>query len=366
MKLCFFGAYDPDYPRNLIIRKGLKANGVEVFQCGLPPKYKFWLRYPLLFFRSWRCLKHCDILFVPEFGQKDMPLARFLSFLAKKRVVFDPLAARFETKIMDWKRKPPDSWQARWNLKIDSLAFKRADLVLSDTQAHKDYYCRRYRLDAEKVEVLPVGFDSERFHPSPTEEAREETFAVLFFGSFLPLHGVVTIIQAAKIIADEDSSIQFHLIGRGQTLPEAKALTASLSLPNVRFEGWLPQSALPSKLAAADICLGIFGEGEKTQRVIPHKVFQALGMRKPVITLRTPAVEEIFTHKEHIFLCSKPDPSELAQAILGLKRDSRLREEIAQRGYLLVSRHFSPEAIGRLLIGILERHFNLSSEEVSS
>jgi len=365
MKLCFFGAYDPDYPRNSIIRKGLKANGIEVLECGLPPKFKFWLRYPLLFFRFWRDFKGCDLLFVPEFGQKDMPLARFLGSLTGKRIVFDPLAARFETKIMDWRRKPPDSWQARWNFKIDAWALKHGDLVLADTQVHKEYYCHQYSLNAEKVEVLPVGFDSELFHPAPEEKATEDAFTALFFGSFLPLHGVKTIIRAAKIVAEEDPSLRFLFIGSGQTQPEAKALASSLSLANVRFEGWLPLSTLRSKIATADICLGVFGEGEKTQRVIPHKVFQAMGMKKPVITLRTPAAEEVFTHRKNIFLCSQPDSFELAQAILELKRDSCLRKEIAQEGHLLVSQHFSPEAIGRLLIGILERHFNLLSEEAA-
>ncbi len=88
-----------------------------------------------------------------------------------------------------------------------------------------------------------------------------------------------------------------------------------------------------------------------------------MAMKKPVITLHTPAVKEIFTHRENIYLCSEPDPSELARAILELKRDSGLKERIAQKGYLLVSQDFSPVAIGRLLARILERHFNLSSRE---
>ena len=119
MRLCFFGAYNHEYPRNTVIKKGLRLNGVEVSECWLPPKYKFWLRYPLLaskYLSSWA--KH-DSLFVPEFCQKDVPLAKILSLFYSKKVVFDPLAGRFETKIMDWKRKPLDSWQARLNFKID-------------------------------------------------------------------------------------------------------------------------------------------------------------------------------------------------------------------------------------------------------
>lgn len=363
MKVCFLGGYDPYYPRNAVIRKALRANGVAISECWLLPKYKVWLRYPILLFRSKGCLSSHDFFFVPEFCQKDVPLAKFLSFLARNKVVFDPLASRFETKILDWKRKPPHSWQARWNFRIDTWAFRLSDLVLADTEAHKSYYCQNYGLAPGKVEVLPLGYDSDLFQRVLQDvPSQGQKFVVLFFGSFLPLHGVKTIIHSAKILSQEHPSILFKVIGSGQTWPEAQALTSQWGLDNVHFESWLPQEVLPQRIATADICLGIFGEGEKAQRVIPHKIFQAMAMGKPVITLRTPAVEEVFSHKETIFLCSSPQPSELTQAILELKKDSALRSRIAEGGYHLVSRKFSPEAIGRILLNILETHFHIPSE----
>jgi len=283
-------------------------------------------------------------------------LAKILSLFSSKKVVFDPLAGRFETKIIDWERKPLDSWQARLNFKIDYWAFRLADLILADTQAHKDYFCQRYGLPSNKVEVLPVGFDDELFRPSAAAE-KENRFTVLFFGSFLPLHGVDCILEAANIISSREPSIQFRLIGSGQTLLLAENLASKLGLRNVIFEDWLPLSELPQKIASSDICLGIFGRTEKARRVVPHKIFQAMGMKKPVITSRTPAVEEFFSHRENIFLIQESSSDLLAQAILELKRDEDLREGIAERGYELVNEKFSPEAIGRTLIKILEKNF---------
>ena len=363
MKVCFLGSYDPRYPRNTVIKKGLKARGIAVSECWLPPGYKLWMRYPLLFLRSWPFFSGHDFFFVPEFCQKDVPLAKFLSIFAGNKVVFDPLSSRFETKILDWKRKPPHSWQARWNFSIDSWAFRLSDLVLADTCAHKEYYCQEYRLSDDKVEVLPVGYDSDLFQRvSDENRQRGEKFEVLFFGSFLPLHGVKTIVHSARILSREDSSIFIKLIGSGQTRPEALALASQWSLDNIYFEGWLPQESLPQQIAQADVCLGIFGKGEKVMRVVPHKIFQAMAMGKAVVTLRTPAVEEFFHHREDILLCSSSHPSEVAKAVLELKKDPELRRRIAEGGYDLVSQKFSPEAIGNMLIDILERRFHLSSK----
>jgi glycosyltransferase involved in cell wall biosynthesis len=356
MRLCFFGAYDPSYPRNTVIKKGLRLNGVEVSECWLPPRYKFWLRYPLLASRYLGSYTGHDVFFVPEFCQKDVPLAKVLSLFSSKKAVFDPLAGRFETKIIDWKRKPINSWQARLNFKIDYWAFMLSDLILADTQAHKDYYSLKYGLPSNKIEVLPVGFDDELFRPIAAAE-KEDRFTVLFFGSFLPLHGVDCILEAAKIVFSEEPSIQFRLLGSGQTLPLAKSLASRLGLSNVIFEDWLPQSGLPHRIASSDICLGIFGRTEKAERVVPHKIFQSMGMRKPVVTARTPAVEEFFSHRENIFLIQESRPDLLAQAVIELKRDKDLREAIAEKGYKLVSQEFSPEAIGRTLIKILEKNF---------
>ena len=356
MRLSFFGAYDPGYPRNVVIKKGLRLNGMEVYDCGLWPSHKFWMRYPLLLYRFIRACSKRSFIFVPEFCQKDVPLAKFLSLLTSRKVIFDPLASRFETKISDWKRKPPDSWQARWNFTIDSWAFELSDLILADTGAHKEYYCEKYGLPRDKVDVLPVGYDDELYRPVSTAK-KEDRYTVLFYGSFLPLHGADAVVEAAKIVSKEDASIEFKMVGSGQTLPRARALAAELSLRNIRFESWMPQAEIPQRIAFADICLGIFGRTEKAGRVVPHKIYQSMGMKKAVITAQTPAVEEFFSHRENILLVPEPYPENLAQAVLELRRDKNLREEIAERGHQLVRQKYSPSAIGRSLIQIIQKKF---------
>ncbi len=358
MRLCFFGAGDPSYPRQAVIKKGLSLNGVEVSQCWIAQKYKFWSRYPLLFFRWLRFCRKIDFFLVPEFCQKDVPLAKILSTLISKKIIFDPLASRYETKISDWKRKPAHSLSAWWNFEIDRWAFKLADLVLADTHAHKNYYCQKYKLSPNKVEVLPVGFDDSLYKPfSSQPQEKRDRFTVLFYGSFLPLHGVEVIIQAADIVFKEDRFLKFKLVGSGQTLNKIRTLSSRLGLRNVYFEGWLPQEELVQRIDSADICLGIFGETEKARRVVPHKIFQSMAMKKAVITSRTPAVEEFFTHRENIFLLPEPRPELLAKAILELKKDKLLREKIALEGYELVRQKFSPQAIGRVFLEIIRRNF---------
>jgi glycosyltransferase involved in cell wall biosynthesis len=363
MRFTFFGGYDPDYPRNAVIRKGLGKNGAAVAECRVWPRKKFWARYPLL---AARFRRSTDILFVPEFCQKDVPLAAFLARLWKKKVVFDPLVSRFETKIVDWGWKPAGSPAARWNHRIDRTAFSKADLVLADTSAHKEYYCAEYGLDPAKVEVLPIGYDDELYRPAEASSApasaspSDATFEVLFYGSFIPLHGAEVIAEAARIVASADPAIRFTLIGGGRTLGKTKE--AAAGLPNVAFIERMPGPDLRARIAAADVCLGIFGRTEKARRVVPNKIFQSMGMGKPVITVRTPAIEEFFRDGLEIRLCGEPPAETLAAAILEIRRDPALRDRIARAGWELVREKYSAAAIGRRLLDIAENRFGAGAE----
>ncbi len=364
MNWLFLGGYDPAYPRTAVIRKGLGAHGDGVIEYAADPSFKAWLRYPLLLARiaagsvSRFPLRRADAVYVPSFCQKDVPLARFLAALIARPVVFDPLAPRHETKILDRGRRPADSLTARWNWWIDALAFRLADIVLADTAAHAAYYKSAYGVPARKLVVVPVGYDDALFDPDSgaTAAARASArspsgaaFTVLFFGSFLPLHGVTAVVEAAREVLRRDPAVRFRFVGSGDTWARARALASDLGASNCVFEPWVPLGALPTLIASADVALGIFGRTDKARRVVPHKIFQSLGMRRPVITARTPAVEEFFAHGEDIWLCDEPYAGTLADAVLRLKADAAFRERLAAGGFRTVKERFTPAAVAAAL-----------------
>jgi glycosyltransferase involved in cell wall biosynthesis len=167
------------------------------------------------------------------------------------------------------------------------------------------------------------------------------------------LHGIGYILEAAKQL-EEQTDIRFEFIGSGQTYHQMRTLSEELGLKNTQFFGSIPPDKVPSFMTEADSCLGIFGDTEKTQRVIPNKVYEALGMRKPVITCNSPAIREVFCDKRHLLLCKHADAHSLAQAILHLKHDDELRMNIAEHGYKSVKEHFTPAAIGKHFAALIE------------
>ena len=157
-------------------------------------------------------------------------------------------------------------------------------------------------------------------------------FKVGFWGTYIPLHGIDYIIKAANLLKEE-RRITFSLLGRGQTYEKIIELAKSLNLENIEFLNMVPLHELPLFISGCDIGLGIFGKREKSSCVIPNKIFEAIQMKIPIITSNTPAINELFTHRENIFLCQRANPKSLSDGILELVNNQDLRFKIADNAY---------------------------------
>ncbi len=349
--LLFFGAYDPGYPRNLIIRKGWLKSGFTLSECRVGVKRKVHTRYPALLFRYMKSRRLGRILFVPDFRHKDVPLAWALARLTGKKVIFDPLVSRYETKVLDRGDAGEDSVQAWHNRNLDRISFNLPDLVLADTAAHAAFYHESLGVDRERIGVVPVGFDEETFRPVP-QRREDGTLALLFYGSFLPLHGVTTIVEAASALVDRP--IRFRIVGEGQTHAEARRLAEIRRLEKVHFLPPVPYAELHRLIAESDVVLGIFGTTRKASMVVPNKVYQALAVGRPVVTAGTPAIGEFFDAGEHLMTVPPGDAEALAAAIRALESDRGLRFHLADTGGSYVRSTFDSASIAGRLHDIIE------------
>jgi glycosyltransferase involved in cell wall biosynthesis len=349
--VCIFGGYARGYARNEVIQKGLAKLGIPVRSCYVSHKVRVPFRYFALVYKYFRAPRDFSIIYVPEFRHKDVPAAWLLGKLTRKRVVFDPLVSRYDTRVHDRGDARDRSFQAWHNKNIDRLSMALSDIVLADTQAHAEYFDRELAIDPGKIRLLPVGFDEDIFHPAvapappePPTGAGPPVFEVLFYGTYLPLHGIQTILEAAGRLRSHPD-IRFELIGGGQTHPEAAAYVEQEQLSNVRFSGRLPIEDLARAIAGADVCLGIFGRTRKALRVVPNKVYQCLAMGKVVITARSDAIQEHFREGEHICLVPPGDGGALAEKILYIQQHPEEHAAIARRAAEHLKRNYSSERI---------------------
>ena len=334
--ICYFGSYDPEYARNRIIKKGLKANGFQVYECnsqGIVFR-RYWNLIRLFF----RCVHKIDHIIVGFPGYFDIPLAFVLGKIFGKKVFYDIFTSTYETYVLDRKVVGKISLRAKFYYFVDWLGLRLADFVIVDTLAHGRFYGKTYGLNPKKQILVYVGSDPDYFHP---RKVREET-DVLFYGSYQPLQGAEVIIKVASKLPN----IKFKMIGDGLSRKSTEDLSKKLNLKNVEFVNWLSFKKLAAEIAKAKISLGIFGKSEKANVVIPNKVYDALATKKAVISASTEAITEIInSNPGSIILVDKDNLQKLAQKLKDLLEDSAARRKYAINGYKLYKKIFTPEKV---------------------
>lgn len=371
MRVCYFGTYDPEYPRNRTLVAGLRLAGAEVVTCNAPlwgatPEriarvQGGWKspRFLLCALQSWASLiahhRHVgdyDAMMIGYTGHLDVFLGRPLARRVGAPVALDIMVSLYNSIVYERELAAPGSLKARFVRWVEATACRLADAPFIDTEANARFLEGLHELPAGSIGSLYLGADDEIFYPRPRRG--DERFVVQYVGKYNPVHGVNTIVQAAHRLAGE-TGIHFELVGSGQHETQVRALVAELGLSNVQFHTeWIDLPDLPETFARADVCLGAFGTTAQAERAISHKVFMSLAMGKPVISGDSPAIREILEPGRHALLSPNGDDRALAEAILTLYHDREQCRAMGQAGLALFRARFTRQAIGQQLRTMLE------------
>ena len=282
----------------------------------LRPLARWLLSYPALIWRYLRLPKH-DVVVIGYMGHLDVLVLWPFAKLRGVPVSWDAFLSLYNTIVEDRKIVDPAHPLARILFAWEWTACRAADILVLDTRTHADYFVQKFKLPVYRTTVIFVGAETNAFPLKPKTtrmKAPNEPLNVLFYGQFIPLHGIETIIRAAQ--QTETEPIQWILIGGGQMESKVRDMLQAYPLPKLRWIPWVPYGDLVNWIHRADICLGIFGNSDKAARVIPNKIFQILSSGKPLITRESPAIRELLNPEmPGVFLVPPATPTTLAYAI---------------------------------------------------
>ncbi len=371
LRICYFGTYRAEYARNQILIEGLRRAGMQVVEChaalwqGVEDRVQTasggWMR-PAFWWRvlrtygqllgKYRQVGAYDVLVVGYPGHFDVFLARILASLRGKPLVWDVLNSLYliATERNITARSPLTVRIIRW---IERIACRLPALLILDTERFVEWFREIHGIDPSRFRLVRIGADQRYFSPLEGKpRTTQDPFRVIYYGSYIPNHGVEFIVEAAHLL--EDERVAFEMVGDGPEHAKAWALERKYRLKKLTFIDWLPRPELSEHIANGDLVLGVFGVTMQNMLTNNNKIYEGFAMRKPVVSAHTPALPESLVHGEHLYLCERGDAGSLAEAIRSLQADPDLCQRLAENGYRLFCEEFDLDHIGQEFSRYLE------------
>jgi D-inositol-3-phosphate glycosyltransferase len=240
-------------------------------------------------------------------------------------------------------------------LRIESEAavIAGADRVICATDQERSFIRQLYGADSDKVTVIPLGVDLDRFRPTAKNLAREalglkDERIVLFVGRIEPLKGVDILIDAAALLdSDVDCSV---LIVGGDESSEAQVqklqdLARDRGIGHrVAFVGAVDHEQLPLYYNAADVCV-VPSHYESFGLV----AIEAMASGVPVVASRVGGLTGTVKDGETGYLIPWLCPEPFAERIELLLDNEPLRQSLGEAAREAVGRYRWENVAGAVL-----------------
>lgn len=366
LTVCYFGTYRSEYSRNRIMIKGLRKNGVEVIEChenlwtGIEDRVnavekgilnpKLWKRMFGVYFRllkKFKKLPDFDVLVVGYPGQFDVFFAKLLTLFKRKPIVWDVFMSIYLV-AMERELHKKNSLSVKLLKFIEYIALRIPNKLVIDTKQYANWFNKTYKIPNEKFCLIPTGADDDVFFLEKFEEYKpKDKLTVLYYGTFIPNHGVPFIVEAANLLK-ENSSINFQFIGTGPEYNLCTKLIKKYKLNNIKLYPWMNQEELKRFIIEADVVLGAFGKTPQSLMTIQNKIYESIALGKLVVTGESDAVKDVFANYKELIYCDRDRANDLCNILLNLCANPDLIKEISQNAHLKFINQFSIKHNGKL------------------
>jgi glycosyltransferase involved in cell wall biosynthesis len=215
---------------------------------------------------------------------------------------------------------------------------------------------------AEKISVVPLGFDLDPFlnsHAQQGEFRREmglgdEHKLVGIVGRIFPIKNHALFLESAARIAAQEACARFIIVGDGVLRVAAQRKAHELGIADrVIFTGW--RRDLPCIYADLD-ALVVSSDNEGT----PVSVIEAMASGCPVVATCVGGLPDLITNKKTGFLVQPRDANGIAASVLHLLQNQEMAHEIARNAAVAAQSRF---ALKRLISDMDRFYTNLLEQK---
>jgi len=243
--------------------------------------------------------------------------------------------------------------------RLELFLYRQAALVVAVTDAFKANLVSR-GIPADKIAVIKNGVDLAFFTPRPAppelrrELGLEGKLVASYIGTVGMAHAVEGIVAAAERVRD-NPELAFLIVGDGAQKQAVADLVAAKGLKNVIILPGVDKPRVRDFYALSDINLVTLKKAALFCTVIPSKIFEIMGMGRPILTTVNGECRGIISAAGAGLFVEPEEPEQLAAALLRLAHQPDVLEQWGRQGRQYVEQNFSRDVMARRFWNLLRR-----------
>jgi glycosyltransferase involved in cell wall biosynthesis len=239
---------------------------------------------------------------------------------------------------------------------VARIAYAVSSAITPISPSYVDVIVGKYKVDPEKVHVIPAGVDLRLFHqrqggePGNPESCR---FKVLYIGAFSPAYDFDQVLMAAKLLEGYDA-IEFVIQGAGELSSELKHKVVEMKLDNVEVvDKIVSREEVAGMLSEADVLLLPLSGLSSIEMGISSKLYEYQAACKPILCCSSGQQGRYVSETNSGIVVKPSDYEDLAKGILYLKKNPDVANRLGKSGRQYVENNLSTEKIGGRMYEVL-------------
>jgi glycosyltransferase involved in cell wall biosynthesis len=206
----------------------------------------------------------------------------------------------------------------------------------------------------ERIEVIPMGVDLERFTPHDSSRAANEPLAVLSVSRLVAEKGVEDLVVAMRVLADRGVGARLTLVGEGPLSGRLHAMAEQLGVADrVELAGTIPYEELPSIHRSHDVFVLASGPRTTWQEQFGFAVVEAMACGLPVLAGDSGSLDEVVGDRAQ--LVTPHHPPALAEALAQLAADPERRRALGAANRRCAEERYDRRKVARRIAAFYER-----------
>jgi len=230
-------------------------------------------------------------------------------------------------------------------LTIERILARITDRIVAISNMQKEELMHFLRIkDADKIRTIHIGLDFDELKPpADGENLRKELglsnndLLVGYVGRLAPIKRVDRLISACVKVAERVPNAKFVIVGDGQLRNECEEMVHLTHLERKFFFLGVRQDM--EKIYSGVDMVAMSSDNEGT----PSVLMEALHYGTPVVSTNVGGIPDVVTNNVSGILTEANGASELADSIVKMLEDEKMRKRMGESGMQEVRRKFSLE-----------------------